>query len=207
VVALELEGAHPEVSLMVAADGSVVAYDGDQPQVRASPLIIADPSGEAVAAATNMGMRGVWLWLVLFGAIGVGLAHAVVRFGRRPVGGSRLSPGPAPGEAPTERFDAPQLPVLLDALEGERRVVVLGPVPSPRAWLLHVEDHAPLPQELVLAVERLAARDGLPVALVITDPSRLDGPEPIPELARLVARRFPLWVQSGPADWRVWDGA
>jgi hypothetical protein len=204
---LTTDVANPELSLMLTADGGVANWEMQQPEQRLEPLIIANPSGEAVLATTNAGMRGVWLWLVLLGATGLGLGHAWVRLGRRPMGPARLTPEREPGTVPPGRFDASQRQAVLDALAGERRVVVAGPLAHAPAGVIRVEEIAPLPVELVLAIEQLAAQDGPPVAMVVTDPAVLDRPaeqDPCQELARLVDRRFPLWIQDGPDSWPAW---
>jgi len=96
------------------------------------------------------------------------------------------------------------------ALEGplkDYRVVCLGPVAPEHQQIIPCLDQAPLPEELVAAVERLAAAAGNPVALLVTDPSlveRSGRDRHRKALQKQIYGRFPLWVVDGPESWEPW---
>ena len=89
----------------------------------------------------------------------------------------------------------------------EVRLVVLGELAQPPANVFPCQERAPLPVELVRAVERLAVEPGPPVALLLTAPDLLDTPgpgDPLVDLVREVGGRFPLWVVGAPTGWARW---
>lgn len=148
---------------------------------------------------------GFLLWALGLSGLGLSAGATLALLGRRAGAPARIN---APvGEAePPMRVAAADVERVLGGPLREHRVILLGP---PRPGTLVCEESAPLPDELVAAVERVATIPGAPVALLVTDPTRLDPPhagDPLRALARRVGGRFPLWVVGGPASWPLWRG-
>lgn len=97
-------------------------------------------------------------------------------------------------------------PLLLGPL-ATRRVVTLASEGQAPEGTFSCEERGPLVEELIAAVERLAATDGAPVALLVLDPALLDVPRRgsrSESLAKMVAGRFPLYIVGGPESWERW---
>ncbi len=155
----------------------------------------------ATATEDDLG-AGILVWggvLVAFAAA-AGVASALQT---RPGAGAPLGAKPPVRQAP-RRLAAADVAAVLRVPLAPYRVVVLGdPLPETIACL----ERAPLPEELVTAIERLATTPGDPPALLVTDASRLDHPHPGDPVAALAARiggYFPLYVVNGPASWQSW---
>ncbi len=164
------------------------------------------PGAEAKTLDRERLPRGWWLWLALFGVAGAVLGGLAFKASRRPVARPSRLDGPSSKPIPPTRLDEAGVEAALEGPLAAFRVVALGPLP-PGAAVHQCAEAGPLPQELVLAVEQLAARSGPPPALLITALERLDvmGPESASErLDALVDRRFPLWVVGGPTTWQSW---
>ena len=169
---------------------------------------VADPTRAAERPSSFA--PGLTLWAVLFALLGTGLALAPSWLGRRNRGPAPLDPQPPTGTVAPIRLRARDVDGALDGpLEGHR-VIVLGPIPDERGGLIRCQQRAPLPDELVAAVEGIAASEGPRPALLVTDAARLDRPGRAPAVEALAARvggRFPLWVVDGPGDWARWPTA
>ena len=149
---------------------------------------------------------GFVLWALLFVSFGLGLAITVALLGRRSGAAAQLVPPAAPSPVAPMRLQGPVDAALAGPL-ASYRVVLLGPAPEGADGLVTCQDEAPLPDELVAAVESLAVTQGAPVALLLTDKELLDQPDqadPVVTLNKRVAGRFPLWVVDGPEDWELW---
>jgi len=146
---------------------------------------------------------GLWLWGVLFLGLGVGGGIGLVVLGRRPRGDCRLDTA-AEAPTPPRRLAAADLTSAVRGPLANHRLVVLGELEEPLPHVIPCRDRAPLPQELVRAVERLAVVPGPSVGLLLTRPDLLDeaGPgDPLERLAAEIDGRFPLWVVDGPDRW------
>jgi hypothetical protein len=186
------------VRLRLEPDGQALA---EAQQVPAAPAKGSSGSDQAAATSTGTG-PGALLWALAFAAVGLGTGLGFALVGRRPRGRARVEE-PAVVPVPPRRLEAGDVTRALAGPLAGHRVLVLGEAPD--GPLVHrCTEPAPLPRELVAAVEHLAVVAGPPVALLVTEPARLDrsGPwEPVPELARRVAGRFPLFVVGGPPEW------
>lgn len=152
--------------------------------------------------------RGQALWLAMFLGLGFGLATLAVLFGRRPTRAVRLSSGLALGQFAPRRVDALHVAALLRGPLSGHRVIAVGRSPDalPKG-LIRCLDDAPLPAELTRAVEALAATTGPQPALLVLDPSALDRPgplDPLSDLHRRVAGRFPLFVVGASGPFQAW---
>jgi hypothetical protein len=183
----ELRRAAPEASDMV----SVTAGPGQPEHVSAL-----DP------------WRGSWLWFVLLGAVGFGAGWARIRLGRRSGGSARLARrGHAVQAQALISLGEEHLEAALAGPLARYRVVSLGRLPPGCEVEATCADLAPTPSELIEAVQELACEEGPPVALLVTDLSRLEtetGRRPEDELAAAVGARLPLWVVGGPPHWKRW---
>jgi hypothetical protein len=148
--------------------------------------------------------------LLVAGAIlaGVGvLALLLSRLLRgRPRPARILGAPSAPGFPPL-RVDEEDLEALIAGPLAGRRLVLLSRTPHALAPHAARVGEAVLPEELVAAMEDLAAREGPPVALLVLDRGLLDAPAGGPrldDLARRVGHRFPLYVLGGPEGWARW---
>ncbi len=152
---------------------------------------------------------GWWYWLALFGVAGTVCGGLVFRASQSPRVRPASLDGPVSPRVPPTRLEASRVAAALEEALSGFRVVVLGPVPE-GVEVYECTQRGPLPEELVLAVEALAACSGAPPALLVTAPERLDrqGPgSPAEQLAQRVDQRFPLWVVGGPSGWRSWPDA
>ena len=153
---------------------------------------------------------GVWTLIVAIAALafGLSLAFVVALWGRRPRRRARLEGDQDyPVIEPTRVGSRDVIAALDGGPLGGMRVVVVGAKPDACTPGIACLDTAPLPVELVAAVERLAAVPGPPVALLVTKIDRVDSHgrvEQVVALGRAVAGRFPLWVVDGPDGWRAW---
>lgn len=220
-VSLDADRPFSRVTLELGADGDVVATPiagggiegqplppADGPAPQAIPQTAAGP-GEPEKAAerpSNVG-ASLALWAVLAAFFGVALVLAPRWLGRRSGGPSTLSPPMPTGAIPPVCLDAGDLSAALEGPLAGHRVLTLGAVPEGHPALFECVDRGPLPDEIVSAVEGLAASEGAPPALLVCEPTLLDRPgrEPaIVSLERRVAGRFPLWVVDGPEGWQTW---
>lgn len=120
----------------------------------------------------------------------------------------------ATGVFPPRRLESEQVGELLAGPLAGHRVVLVG---DPEAHEESVEGGVirclsdfPFPDELVVAIERLAVTPGLPVALLVTHQDRLpksSAMDPLDVLAEEVEGRFPLWVVDGFEDWEAFESA
>ena len=158
---------------------------------------------------------GYVLWAVTFVTLALGFSVTVALSGRRPRAAARLA---APGESQTVAPTRLSSEDVAQALQGplkDYRVVLLGDLmgeagEADEENLVRCVEQSPLPEELVVAVERIAAVSGPPPALLVTDAQLLDRPgppDPLISLDRRVASRFPLWVVDGPPNWQTWPEA
>ena len=202
-VELDLESDKPEIHLMLRAGGVAETFESD---LELSPVSVGDHSDAPPPPGVDPGI-GIWLWGFLFLGVGLGVGIAVVRLGRRPTAASALEGVPGRREAPRRVEPADLAAALAGPLAGTR-LAVLGTLRWPPENAIPCVEQAPLPVELVRAVERLAVEPGPPVALLLTAPDLLDRPgpgDPVVELAREVGGRFPLWVVGGPQGWSQWS--
>ena len=220
-VSLDADRPFSRVTLELGSDGDVVATPIAGGGIEGQPLPPADgPAPQPVAQQTaghgdpdraaekpESIAASLVLWGVLAAAFGLGLALAARWLGRRSEGAARLSPAPPQGTVAPVTLDAGDLDAALAGPLREHRIVALGEVPDGHPALFAVEDRGPLPGEVVAAVEGLAATSGPAPALLITDVGLLDRPgreSALDALDRRVARRFPMWVVDGPAEWPSW---
>ena len=153
---------------------------------------------------------GMWTLVGAIAALafGLSLAFVVALWGRRPRRRARLERDQDHPVIEPTRVEARDVIAALDSGPLRcMRVVVVGTKPDARASGIACLDTAPLPVELVAAVERLAAVPGPAVALLVTEVDSVDSHgriEPVVALGRAVGGRFPLWVVGGPAGWRAW---
>lgn len=199
---LDLDTDKPEVHLRLRASGVAEIAESD---LSLSPVSPTHHDDAPPPPGVDPGI-GVWLWGFLVMGVGVGVGLVLVRLGRRPAAASRLAREIGEREPP-RRIDPADLTVALTGPLAEVRLVVLGELAQPPANAIPCRERAPLPVELVRAVERLAVEPGAPVALLLAAPDLLDAPgpgDPLLDLAREVGGRFPLWVVGGPADWTRW---
>jgi len=187
--------------------------DDSRPDPRApgSQPIVPDRSTAAAPAEAadrpSSFAPGLALWAVLFALLGTGLALVPSWLGRRNRGPATLDPPPPPGTVAPISLAADDVGSALAGPLADHRVVVLGPVPEGSRGLILCREPAPLPDELVAAVEGVAAAEGPRPALLVTDASLLDRPgrrPPLEALADAVAGRFPLFVVDGPNEWSSW---
>jgi len=144
----------------------------------------------------------VWICIVLF-------------FKRRKRSlGVRLEGEVAKGVFPPRRLESEQIPELLAGPLAGHRVVMVDdretPEKTPGDGVIRCLSDFPLPDALVVAVERLAVTPGLPVALLITAQDRLtraSNMNPLERLAEEVDYRFPLWAVDGLKDWEALETA
>jgi hypothetical protein len=200
---LDLESDKPEVRLRLRASGVAEVAESD---LELSPVATVDQDQAPPPPGVSPGI-GLWIWGILALGIGIGVGIAVVRLGRRPGSASPLEWGSGP-EVEPRRIESADLPAALAGPLAETRLAVLGSLRSPPGNAILCREQAPLPVELVRAVERLAVEPGPPVALLLTGPDLLDRPgprDPLEELALEVGGRFPLWVVGGPAGWTRWS--
>ncbi len=200
---LDLESDKPEIHLRLRAGGVAETFESD---LELSPVSMGDQSDAPPPPGVDPGI-GVWLWGFLFLGVGVGVGIAVVRLGRRPTAASPLAGVRAQHEAP-RRIEPADLAAALEGPLAGTRLAVLGTLRWPPENAIPCVEQAPLPIELVRAVERLAVEPGPPVALLLTAPDLLDRPgpgDPVVDLAREVGGRFPLWVVGGPQAWTQWS--
>jgi hypothetical protein len=84
-------------------------------------------------------------------------------------------------------------------------VLVIG-VPPPGTTAVPGVHGSALPDEWAAAA-LAAATGGLPIALLVADPGRVEpqgSRAPLEDLAEAVAGRFPLCALQGPAAWEAW---
>ncbi len=222
-IALDADRPFSRVTVELGTDGEATATPVAGGGIEGQPRPVADIPETAFAPRATESRStpdrpaekpanlwlGTGLWALLFAGLGITLALLPRWFGRQNAGPARLSPAPVEGSSAPVRIDRGQLEAALDGPLAGARLVVLGPLPDDLPASFRCEDRAPLPVELVAAVERLAATEGARPALLVSDPELLDRPgrdEPIDDLARRVAGRFPLWVVGGPASWDAWPG-
>lgn len=143
---------------------------------------------------------GFLLWAVLLAGVGVGVGSVLAdgtRKGRVP---ARLAGAPIEAPiAPVHLAPDAVAAALAGPLAGHR-VVCAGPFEAHPSIVPCLEAGV-LPAELVAAVEALAARPGLPVALLVTDLGFLDAPggrKKVDALGAAVGGRFPLFVVDRP---------
>jgi hypothetical protein len=166
----------------------------------------------AVAGAFDLGAPsrtiaefrgGFLLWAVLLAGVGVGVGSVLADGGRKSRVPARLAATDAGPHIAPVRLDLAGVAAALAGPLADHRVVCAGPHDSHPSVLACLEAGV-LPTELVAAVEALAARPGLPVALLVTDLATLDAPGGRPTAEALnaaVGGRFPLYVVGGPAGW------
>ena len=124
----------------------------------------------------------------------------------------KLEGGIATGVFQPMRLEADQVQQLLTGPLADHRVVIVGDVDTPRrrrkSELFRCLSDFPLPDELVVAIERHAVTPGLPVALLVTHQDRLpraSAMDPLEMLDEEVEGRFPLWVVDGFEDWETFE--
>ena len=203
------DDAEPEINLRLEADGQLRETEAEErlrrPEERQA--VIADASGQVILTSSTHGTQGLWLWMVLFSAAGAGAGIAAQRLGRRPGASCRL--GSAAQEAIPPRRLAPGDALL--ALRGplaRYRVVLLGTLEEECENVIPCLETAPLPRELLRAVEALAVQEGPPVALLLSAADLLDASglgDPLEALVAEVGGRFPLWGAGGPPHWERWS--
>lgn len=199
---LDLDSDKPEVHLLLKASGVAETAESD---LFLSPVAHGDHDDSPAPPGADPGV-GLWIWGFLILGVGVGVGVALVRLGRRPATASPLVREGGGRESP-RRIDPGDLSAALAGPLAEVRLVVLGELAQPPANVIPCRERAPLPVELVRAVERLAVEPGPPVALLLTAPDLLDAPgpgDPLVDLVREVGGRFPLWVVGVPAGWTRW---
>lgn len=147
---------------------------------------------------------GLLVWGGGFVSFGAALGIVVALHGRRPGPTARLGADPVAVQVP-RRLDAADVDAALAGPLRPYRVVVLG---DTLPGTIPCDEAAPLPDEIVNAIERLATTAGGPPALLVTDPARIDRPhsgDPVLALAARIGGYFPLWVVGGPAAWPRWS--
>ena len=160
---------------------------------------------------------GFVLWAISFLTVALGFSITVALSGRRPRTAARLAFASEHEPVAPTRLRTEDVAEALSGPLKDYRVVILGELVDAEGRALELDEQglnivrcledAPLPEELVTAVERTAALGGPPPALLVTDAGRLDRPgppDPVISLDRRVAARFPLWIVNGPQDWQAW---
>jgi len=200
------------VRLRLTSDGRATQVQAPTPSGAPPPTASATqgpqtPVAETVQpAAINLG-PGAIVWALCLVAAAAGAGLGLVVLGRRARSPAALRVQPADPIAPL-RLLSDQVDAALGGPLARHRVVVHGPLDGTYPHVVQCEEIAPLPIELVAAVQGLAVQPGPPVALLLTRPDGLDSPgpvDPLADLARLVAGRFPVWVVDGPTDWEPWQ--
>ncbi len=189
---VDQSSANPVVTLHLGPNGGLVVVQEEGSR----------PSDSQTSTSSSSG-SGVWVWGGLFLGVGVGLGLGLRWIGRRPARAVALSGLPQRDPIALNSLARGGLDELLTGPLAAHRVIVVGDPGDCAGAHAVCADLAISPVELVSAVEREAAAEGGPVALLVIDPARIvqDGRRPpLQDLDLRVGGRFPVWLvddQSG----------
>lgn len=168
------------------------------------------PTEEALGEASSSASApsSTWtatlvLWGIAAGGMAFGLGFGLMRTVRpdAPPEARVLGTVPRSPYLEPRTIYAGDVAATLSAL-GARRLLMIGPPPArlpPSTIGVPIEDGA-LPDEIYATAYDLALQEGPPIAFLVTDPSAMEGPNPVERLAARIDGRFWLILQASGAQ-------
>ena len=151
-----------------------------------APATDAAPDASSAFVPVSWALAG--FAVAVTAGFGAALALGMVRVGRASIAPARLIDGPPLARVAPTLVAVGDLPPVLAAL-GARRWLVVGAWPADIARTRLAATVAPgsAATEVLAALRLLAAREGAPVAVLVTDASTLDRRDARPPLDELLA--------------------